>query len=140
MDIIGEYNQIGFEIVGSAFEVRKHTGRGLREKYYESALAWELRNKGFKVEQQVPRPAIYKGCQIDNSYTLDLLINEKIIIEVKAVSQMTDNERRQLLTYMKLSNCKLGYLINFGSESFSPGRFDENPPYLNGIYRLVNGL
>lgn len=137
---IEDYNKIGYEIIGSAFEVRKQVGPGLRERFYECALAWELRNKGLKVEQQVLLPAFYKGCRIDNSYMIDLLVNDEIIVEVKAVSMLTESECRQTLTYLKLSNLKLGYLINFGAKSFSPGNIGENPPYIRGIYRFANNL
>jgi len=135
-----EFEQVGRDIIGACFNVRKETGRGLREKYYEAALAWEISKSGHFVERQKTIPCIYKGVEIDNAYTCDIIVDDHVIIEVKALGQMLENEFRQLLTYMRLSGIKLGYLVNFGAKDFCMGRLDDSIPYKKGIYRLVNNI
>ena len=135
-----EYAQIGNDIIGAAFEVRKTVGKGLREKYYEAALAFEISNKGYDVKRQVAIPALYKGFVVDDSYQADLIVDNRVVIELKATSCMREEECRQLLTYLKLSDYKLGYLINFGAANFGIGKTKEKLPYENGIYRFVNRL
>ena len=128
------------DIIGAAFEVRKHTGRALREKYYEAALSFELTQRGHEVKRQVTIPAIYKGEIIDDSYKADLIVNDAVIIEVKALSHMKESECRQLITYLKLSDYRIGYLINFGASDFSIGKSTDPLPYTQGIYRYVNNF
>lgn len=140
MSLNPEYLKIGHDIIGAAYAVRNAVNRGLRESYYEAALAWELARLGYRVERQVIVPAIYKGEVIDDAYKADIIVDNRVIIEVKAVGQMKETEPRQLLTYLVLSNFALGYLINFGVEHFSIGRLSEPLPYKNGIYRMVNGI
>ena len=134
------YNKIGEDIIGCAFEIRRKVGRGLREKYYEAALAYELTKRGHKVERQVELPAVYCGVVIDDSYYADIIVDDKVIVEVKAIMTMKEAECRQLLTYLKVSNYKLGYLINFGARDFRTGKFNDMLPYRHGIYRFVNRL
>lgn len=140
MSLNPEYLKIGHDIIGAAYAVRNAVNRGLRESYYEAALAWELARLGYCVERQVIVPAIYKGEVIDDAYKADIIVDNRVIIEVKAVGQMKEAEPRQLLTYLVLSNFALGYLINFGVEHFSIGRLSEPLPYKSGIYRMVNGI
>lgn len=140
MGISEEFRQIGYDIIGSAFDVRNSTGRGLRENYYTSALIWELKEKGYTVEKEVLVPAMYKGMEIADSYKADIVVNGSVIIEAKAVTKMCEEEVRQLLTYMKLSAFKLGYLINFGALNFGIGKVSDPFPYCKGIYRIVNGI
>ncbi len=135
-----EFEKIGSDIIGAAFSVRKETGRGLREKYYEAALAWEISQRGYHVERQKLLPCLYKGIEVSDAYAPDIIVDNKVIVEVKAISQMTENESRQLLTYLKLSGIKLGYLINFGVKDFCIGRFDGSMSYDKGIYRFVNRI
>ena len=135
-----EYRQIGEDIIGSAFEVMRTAGIGLREKYYEAALVHELKERNYEVKTQVTIPALYKGVKIEDSYQADIVVNDKVIIEVKAISTMREAECRQLLTYLKLSGYKLGYLINFGAKGFHLGKTNEPLPYMNGIYRFVNQI
>ena len=135
-----DYHKIGEDIVGAAFSVRKEVGRGLLEKYYESALAYELKNMGHRVESQVPIPALYKGQEIGEAYRADLIIDDAVIIEIKAITSMQDHQACQLYTYLKLSGYKLGYLINFGCYDFKIGRLNDEPPYEYGIYSVVNNL
>ena len=135
-----ELNAIGSEIIGAAFDVRNKTGRSLREKYYEAALCHELNKRGLITQRQFPVPAIYDGEIIDDSYLADIIVNNKVIIEIKAHTRMTEAESRQLITYLKLSNFKLGYLINFGSKDFGIGSSNEKLPFQKGIYRFVNNI
>lgn len=135
-----EYIKIGHDIIGAAFNVRKEAGRGLREKYYEAALAWEISQTGHCAERQKLMPCMYKGHVVGNAYSSDITVDNRVIIEVKAISFMTSEEVRQLLTYMKLTGIKLGYLINFGSKNFCIDKIAEQEIYDKGIYRLVNGI
>ncbi len=96
---------------------------------YENALAYDLKELGLKVKQQVAMPFIYKEVKLDVGYRLDLLINNKVIIEIKAVENIAPVHYAQLLTYLKLSGLKLGLLINFNSKTLK-----------NNIHRIVNNL
>ena len=138
MNLLEEYNELGYTIIGAAFEVMRNTGKGLREKYYEKALIYELKHRNLNVKEQVAIPALYKGIKVDDSYLADIIVEDKIIIEVKAINYMTETECRQLLTYLYLSTFKLGYLINFGARDFVPGNTKEKLPYKKGIYRFIN--
>ena len=138
MELGEDYFAIGNDIIGAAFDVRNNVGRGMREKFYESALAYELRKRGHDVKCQVTVPAVYCGEVIDDSYLCDMVVDDKVIIEVKAVLMMKESESRQLFTYLKLSGFKLGYLINFGAKEFTTGKFNDTFPYKKGIYRLIH--
>lgn len=135
-----DYLDIGRDIIGAAFDVRKSTNRFMRERYYEAALAYELEKRGYSVVRQVAIPAIYKGLKIEDSYQADIIVDSRVIIEIKALTTMKEEECRQLLSYLKLSGLKLGYLINFGSKDFRIGKTSEKLPYLKGIYRFVNNI
>ncbi|MCH5218908.1 MAG: GxxExxY protein [Muribaculaceae bacterium] len=132
--------KIGKDIIGAAFNVRKNTGRGMLEKFYESALVYELKQMGYQVERQVAIPAIYKGEIIQDAYRADVIVENQVIIETKALSYMDSLETCQLNTYLKLSGYRLGYLINFGARDFRIGNLKDEPPYEYGIYRMVNGF
>ena len=134
-----EYN-IGRDIIGAAFNVRKNVGRGLLEKFYEKALIYELNKMGYSTESQVAIPAIYCGEVIGEAYRADVIVENKVIIEVKAITFMEGIECSQLFTYLKLSGYKLGYLINFGARDFCIGNLNEEPPFEHGIYSMVNKL
>ncbi len=121
-------NQISSEIIGAAIEVHKQLGPGLLESAYETCLAFELRKKGFKVERQLALPVIYKDVKLDAGYRIDLLVNDKVIIEVKSVDALAPIHTAQILTYLKLKDIKLGLLINFNSVVVK-----------NGIKRVING-
>lgn len=140
MGLNQEYLSIGNDIIGAAFDVRNNAGIGIRESYYEAALVWELTQRGHEVKRQVTLPALYKGIKVEDAYRMDLLVDNNVIIEVKALGKMSDNESRQLLTYLKLSGIKLGYLINFGAKTFSTGKISDRLPYDKGIYRIINDL
>lgn len=136
-----DFIKVGDDIFKAAYRVRNSCGRGLREKFYEAALAYELTELGHQVDRQVAVPVIYKGVVIDESYLADIIVDNEIIIEVKALTVMKENESRQLYNYLRLSDKRLGYLINFGAQHFKPGRlFEEKPPYTNAIYRIVNKM
>ena len=106
-------NKIGKEIVDSAFNVHKELGAGLLERVYEVCLAHELKNIGLKVLRQVPVPIKYAGLEFEEGFRIDLLVEDEIICELKAVDQMNPVWKAQLLSHLKLTDKRLGYLINF---------------------------
>ena len=106
-------NELSYKIVGVALKLHKNIGPGLLESAYENALAYDLRGMGLEVKQQVPMPFIYKGMRMDVGYRIDLLIENSLIIEVKSIEGLAPVHYAQLLTYLKLSQIKLGLLINF---------------------------
>lgn len=135
-----DFWKIGNDIIGAAFAVRKEAGVGMREHYYEGALAWELSQLGHKVERQKLMPCLYKGITIDGAFAPDIIVDNEVIIELKAISHMMNEEFRQIMTYLKLTGKQLGYLINFGAPDFSIGQFDYQSKNVKGIYRFVNNL
>ena len=126
---IEEYNQLSHDIIGAAIEVHKHLGPGLLESIYEECLAEELTEQGYTVERQVKLPIVYKGKIVGTPLAIDLLVEGCVIVELKAVNQMLDIYAAQLLSYLKLSDKKLGLLINFNCEQLR-----------DGVKRIVNGL
>lgn len=124
-----DIEDIGRAIIGAAIEVHRHLGPGLLESAYQRALEWELRHQGFQVVCEKLLPVRYKDVDIDAGYRIDMLVEDQIVIENKAVRQLDSVHEAQLITYLKLSGCRLGYLINW------------NVPLLkDGIKRIVNGL
>lgn len=122
-------NEISQLVIGAAINVHKDLGPGLLESSYQECLAYEIEQLGLNVKTQVPLPLIYKEINLGIGYRIDILIENKVIIEVKAVNALTEIHSAQLLTYLKLSKIKLGLLINFNSVLVT-----------NGIKRLVNNL
>ena len=122
-------NELSYKIIGCALELHRKIGPGLLESAYENALAYDLRNNGFEVVQQVPMPFIYKEIKMDVGYRIDLLVNRKVIVEIKSVENLAPVHFSQVLTYLKLSGMKLGLLLNFNTKSLK-----------EGIHRLVNDL
>jgi len=122
-------NELSREIIGAAIEVHKILGPGLLESAYEMALTKELILQGFEVRNQVPMPLVYKDEKCDVGYRMDLLIEGKVVVEIKAVEALNDVHLAQILTYLKLSERKLGLLINFNVAMLK-----------NGIKRVVNRL
>ncbi|WP_347216933.1 GxxExxY protein [Chryseobacterium sp.] len=121
-------NEISFNIRKSIFSVYNGLGPGLLEKVYEKVLAYELENNGLKVETQVPMKIKYRDIFIDTSFIADIIVDNKVIIEVKAVNEISNIHHQQLLTYLKLTGLKLGILVNF------------NTDYINkSIFRKING-
>ena len=106
-------NEISDKIIGCAIEVHKTLGPGLLESAYSECLFYELRKSGLKVEKEKPLPLVYKEVKLDVGYRLDLIVEDKVIVELKAVEAITDVHLAQVLTYLKLSGCKLGLLMNF---------------------------
>ncbi|MEW5956572.1 MAG: GxxExxY protein [Chloroflexota bacterium] len=114
------------QIIGAAIEVHQALGPGLLESAYQACLARELTLRGIPYEQEKPLPVEYKGVKLDCGYRLDFLVTGKVIVELKAVDELHPIHEAQLLTYLKLTGCKVGLLINF------------NVPVLkNGIKRMV---
>lgn len=122
-------NELSYEIIGIALELHRNVGPGLLESAYQKALAYDLMESGLDVREQVVMPFVYKEVQMDIGYKLDLLVEEKIIIEIKSVSELAPVHHAQLLTYLRLSDLKLGLLINFNTKLLK-----------SGIHRVVNGL
>lgn len=122
-------NELSYKIIGAALEVHRNLGAGLLENTYEIALAYELKQLGFAVRRQVTLPVKYKEVMIENAYKIDLVIENKVIVEIKSVAEIHPIFQAQLLTYLKLTNLKLGLLINFNTLLIR-----------NGIHRVVNKL
>ncbi len=120
------YKDLSNKIFDCIFEVHRTLGPGLLESTYEICLKKELEDAGLIVEQQKLLPIVYKGVLLDSGYRIDLLVEEKVILELKAVEVMNPIYQAQLMTYMKLANCSLGMLVNFNV-----------PLVKNGITRLV---
>lgn len=124
-----ELNKISEEIIGAAMQVHTTLGPGLLESAYEACLKYELEKSGLKVLSQVGLPVIYDGIQIDIGYRLDLLVEDAVIVELKAVKELTPLHNAQLLSYLKLSKLQLGLLINFNVVRLK-----------SGIKRMVNNF
>lgn len=124
-----ELNAISYKIIGLAIEVHKQLGPGLLESAYQECLYYEIVNSGLIVERQKALPIIYKDIKLDHGYRIDLLIENKIVIELKTVEAFTDVHFAQILTYLKLGNYPLGLLINFNSKILK-----------NNIKRFINTL
>jgi GxxExxY protein len=122
-----QLNAITEQIIGAATDVHRVIGPGLLESAYEACLAFELRARGFVVEQQKPLPVIYKQVKLDCGYRLDIVVNDLVIVEVKAVEKLTSVHEAQLLSYLRLLNCRVGLLLNFHCTMLK-----------HGIRRIVN--
>jgi GxxExxY protein len=123
---IARLDHIGADIVNACFSVHRALGPGLLEGIYEQCVAAELEDKGIMVQRQVLFPVTYRGIRMEAGYRVDLLVNECVLVEIKAVAETLPVHRAQLLTYLRLSGCRLGYLINFN-----------NVMLRNGIRRMV---
>ncbi len=122
-------NEISNVVIGCAIEVHKQLGPGLLESAYKECLAYELFQQGLQVSKEVPMPIVYKEVKLDHGYRMDLLANNKVVIEIKTVEFISDVHEAQLLTYLKLGNYKLGLILNFHTAMLK-----------NGIKRMVNNL
>ena len=116
-----ELNGISRKIIGGAIEVHRALGPGLLESAYETCLAYELAGIGLAVERQKQLPISYKDIELDTAYRLDLLVERKVIVKLKAVEQIFPIHKTQLLTYLKLSGLELGLLINFNVKVLRDG-------------------
>ena len=121
-------NELSFNIRKSIFSVYNELGPGLLEKVYEKILVHELKSLGLNVNHKVSIPIKYKGILIDSSFIADIIVNEKVIIEIKSIPEINNVHHKQLLTYLKLSGLKLGILVNFNTD-----HIDKN------IFRKING-
>lgn len=106
-------NDLSNKIIGCAIEVHKQLGPGLLESAYQECLFYELTKMGLKVEKEKPMPIVYKEVNLDHGYRIDLLVEDKVVIELKTVEALHDVHTAQVLTYLKLGNYKLGLLLNF---------------------------
>jgi GxxExxY protein len=122
-------NELSNKIIGCALRVHKALGPGLLESAYEECLYYELMKDELTVEKQKPLPLVYEEVKLECGYRVDLLVGGKVIIEVKSVDGINDVHLAQVLTYLRLSGCKLGLLINFNVTQLK-----------NGIKRVVNNL
>ncbi len=122
-------NEISKRILNASFKVHTALGPGLLESSYKECLYYELKKEGLFAEKEKALPLIYEDVQLEVGYRIDILVEKKVIIELKAVDQINDVHLAQILTYLKLSDCKLGLLLNFNVKSLK-----------HGIKRVVNGL
>lgn len=109
----GRVNDLTGAIIGAAIEVHRWLGPGLPESAYEACLAYELRTQGLRVERQKPLPIRSKDIQLDHGYRIDLLVEDEVIVEIKAVDMLSTVHEAQLLSYLRFSGCKIGLLLNF---------------------------
>jgi GxxExxY protein len=115
------HKDLTYKIIGCAYEVHSNLGPGLLESTYEICLEHELINEGLIVQRQVSLPVVYKDKKLDAGYRIDLLVENKIVIELKSVDELVPVHEAQLLTYLKLSNKKIGLLINFNVKDLKKG-------------------
>jgi GxxExxY protein len=108
-------------VIGLAIKVHKNLGPGLLESSYKECLFYEINKAGIQVEKEKPMPLIYEEVKLDIGYRLDIIVENKLIIEIKSVEALNDVHLAQTLTYLKLSNCKLGLLINFNVKLLKDG-------------------
>lgn len=123
-----EYNDLSREVIRCAIEVHKGLGPGLLERVYEDALSYEMLQQGLQVTRQVPIDVQYKELEISNGYFADVVVNDILILELKAVEKVLPVHRAQLLSYLKLADKKLGLLLNFHVTKMT-----------DGINRIING-
>jgi GxxExxY protein len=121
-------DDLGRAIIGCALKVHRTLGPGLLESVYETCLAHELQKSGIACERQVPLPVVYDGMTIDQGYRIDLLVAGRVVVEVKSIEAVADVHRAQLLSYLRLGDYRLGYLLNFNVALMK-----------TGIVRRVNG-
>jgi GxxExxY protein len=122
-------NEIGTIVIESAIAVHRELGPGLLEVVYEVVLAKELQDRGLKIQRQVPVPIEYKGIRFTEGFRADIIVEDKVILELKSIERVTASHKKQVQTYLRLKGCKLGYLLNFGEDLMK-----------SGITRCVNGL
>ncbi|KJF44207.1 GxxExxY protein [Draconibacterium sediminis] len=120
-------NEISKTIIGCAIDVHKQLGPGLLESAYQECLFYELQQKGLNVKKEVPMPIVYKEVKLNHGYRIDLLVENKVVIELKTVEELNDVHTAQVLTYLKLGHYRLGLLLNFNVSILK-----------NGIKRIIN--
>lgn len=124
-----EENDISFKIRGAIFKVYHNLGPGLLESVYANALAFELEKEKLIVKKEVPVPVFYEEIKMEVGFRIDLLVEDKVIIEIKSVENLAEVHHKQVLTYLKLTGLRLGILVNFNVENIN-----------SGIFRKANGL
>jgi GxxExxY protein len=122
-------NEISYKIRGSIFNVYNSLGPGLLESVYQNILNYELKKSGLETKLEYPVPVFYDNQKMDIGFRIDILVNDLVIIEIKSVEKLAEVHHKQVLTYLKLTNLKLGLLVNFNSEDIT-----------KSIFRKVNGL
>ncbi len=122
------HNDIGPHVVDCAVSLHRETGPGLFETVYEVVLAHDLQTRGLRVERQVPIPIALRGVKFDEGFRADMIVEGKVLLELKSVESLTKAHKKQVLTYLRLTGLKLGYLLNFGEGLMK-----------DGITRIVNG-
>ena len=122
-------NELSTIVVDVAFQIHKELGPGLLESVYQKVMAHELRKRGLTVKEEVPLPVIWDDVKMEIGFRVDLFVNQKLIIELKSAERVAPVHKKTLLTYLRLADCKLGLLMNFGEELMK-----------TGITRVVNGL
>ena len=122
-------NEIGECVISAAIHVHRALGPGLLESVYELVLEYELKKRGITVQRQVPISIHYDAITIDEGFRADLIVNDRVIVELKSVTELNASHRKQIQTYLRLTKLRLGYLLNFGA-----------PRLCEGIVRAVNGL
>ena len=121
-------NEIGAEVVNCAVRLHKDLGPGLLESVYEVILAKQLQTAGMKVKVQVPIPIEFEGMRFSEAFRADIIVEDRVILELKSVEKITRAHRKQVLTYLKLTGMKLGFILNFGAATMR-----------EGIARIING-
>ncbi len=122
-------NELAKIAVDAIYRIHRSLGPGLFESVYHAVLVHELKKRNLKVESQVPIPVVWEGVHLDVGFFADIIVEDKLILELKSIEQISQVHRKQLLTYLRLANCRLGLLVNFGAELIR-----------DGITRVVNGL
>ena len=129
VQLVQDVNKTTEAVIGAAIEVHKHLGPGLLESAYEECLCHELKLRNIPFKRQVPLPINYKGVELDCSYRIDVLVNDEVVVELKAIDQILPIHEAQTLTYMRLGGWKVGLILNFNV-----------PILIKGVKRLVLGL
>jgi GxxExxY protein len=122
-------NEIGTMLLEAAIQIHRELGPGLLETVYEVVLARDLSDRGLMVQRQVPVPIVFKGIRFDEGFRADIIIENKVLLELKSVERIVPAHKKQVQTYLRLTGLKLGYLLNFGEAVLK-----------SGITRCVNGL
>lgn len=122
-------NDIARQVLGTCLEIHRNLGPGLLESVYEEVLAFELRDRGLKIARQVPIPVKYRSVELSVGLRADLIAEGEVLIELKSVETVLPVHKKQVLTYLKLTDLRLGLLVNFNSELLR-----------DGFFRVVNGL
>lgn len=124
-----ELNDVTQKIIGCAIEVHRHLGPGLLESAYQECLIYELELANMNVRSEIEMPITYKGLELDKGYTMDLLVEESVVVELKSVEALRDEHKSQTLTYLRLGDFKVGLLINFNVSKLT-----------DGLVRIVNNF